>query len=139
MINLSRATFAIGSVAFVFIGLMHSFVHLTELSGADLGARFQRVGPIDLQGGQVLAWDLFQGMSLVMGFFSCVLGVVLLGAILGTPRDQVPHWAIGGAACLVQAGIAVVGAHCLSSFQVIGGGMGIICFGVPILARPWPR
>ena len=133
MIKLARTTFAVGSVAFIFIGVLHTYVHLVELAGVDLRARFERIGPVALQGSTVSAWDLFQGTSLLMGFFSLALGFILLANLFQMPKDQVPHRSTCVTTCFMLLGISIVGGLYLSSFQLIGGLLGIFCFGLPDL------
>jgi len=135
MNKLARLTFGIGSIAFIFIGALHTFVHLSELAGVDLRARFDGIGAIALQGDMVSAWDLFQGTSLLMGFFSLALGFILLSTLLRTPKGQVPHWSICLITCFMLLGISIVGGLYLSNFQLVGGLFGIVCFGLPAVAN----
>ena len=133
MVKFARTTFAAGSIAFIFIGVLHTYVHLVELAGVDLRARFVGIGPVALQGSDISAWDLFQGTSLLMGFFSLALGFILLATLFQSPKGQVPHWSICITTCFMLLGISIVGGLYLSSFQLIGGILGILCFGLPIL------
>ena len=135
MVQLGRITFLIGAIAFIFIGAMHSFVHLTELAGPELQARFDAMGPVLLQGNDERAWDLFQGLSLLMGFFSMAFGVALIGALMQTPKTMMPHPLICLSALALLVGIASIGALYLSNFQVFGGLAGIVCFAIPLVAR----
>lgn len=134
MVGFSRMTFVAGSIAFIFIGFLHTYVHLVELAGVDLRARFVGIGPVALQGSDVSAWDLFQGTSLLMGFFSLALGFILLATLFQSPKGEVPHWSICATTCLMLLGISIIGGLYLSSFQLIGGIVGMFCFGLPILA-----
>ena len=134
MHQLARTTFAIGSITFIFIGLLHTYVHLSELSGADLQIRFDQMGTLLLQGAEVAVWDLFQGTSLLMGFFSLALGCVLLCILLTTPRQRLPHWSICLTTCVMLVGILAIGALYLGRFQVIGGLIGVLLFALPIHA-----
>jgi len=131
MIKLSRTTFAAGSIAFIFIGILHTYVHFAELTGADLRARFLSVGPVALQGNTVSAWDLFQGTSLLMGFFSIALGLILFATLVQTPRTRVPHWSVSLTTCVMLLAISSIGALYLSNFQLIGGFLGTLFFGLP--------
>lgn len=139
MTRLARIGFGVGSLAFVFIGGLHSYVHFDELSGTELARRFDAIGPIALQGGHHSGWDLFQGTSLLMGLFSAALGLVLLCTLATTPRNALPHWSICAVICLTLVGVMIVGGLYLSQFQVIGGAFGLICFGLPIFAGRLPE
>ncbi|MEM8617712.1 MAG: hypothetical protein AAGF20_12370, partial [Pseudomonadota bacterium] len=90
MRTIARLAFAIGAMAFILIGVLHTYVHLAELSGPDLESRFAELGDIDLQGQMSRSWDLFQGLSLLMGFFSTTLGCVLLALLLSGERKALP-------------------------------------------------
>ena len=131
MIRLSRMTFAAGSIACIVIGILHTYVHFAELAGDDLRARFLGIGPVALQGSAVSAWDLFQGISLLMGFFSAAVGLILLAILFQIPRTQVPHWSISLTTCIMLLAISIIGTLFLSNFQLIGGLLGVLCFGLP--------
>ncbi|MCH2076273.1 MAG: hypothetical protein MK180_05200 [Rhodobacteraceae bacterium] len=133
MIRLSRMTFLVGAVTFIVIGVLHSFVHLTELAGPDLEARFDAVGPVALQGDSVRAWDLFQGLSLLMGAFSVTLGVVLIGILRETDPLSPPPALVSLAVCVQLIVIAAVGGLYLSAFQIVGGVVGIALFAMPFI------
>lgn len=135
MTKIARLTFAVGSIAFIFIGLLHSYVHFTELAGADLQLRFQEIGLVALQGNTKNVWDLFQGVSILMGFFSIAFGSALLGVLGGVSKSAVPNAFVCLSAIVLLLGIAIVGGLYLSSFQVIGGIAGTICFGIPLFVR----
>ncbi|MEM7438559.1 MAG: hypothetical protein AAF393_03100 [Pseudomonadota bacterium] len=135
MTQIANITFLAGSLAFVFIGVLHTWVHFKELSGEDLRAGFARIGPVPLQGKSVDPWKLFQGISLLMGFFSLAYGCALISVFFyATPAGQVPHPILCCVTIALLASIAVVGRLYLSAFQFIGGLVGILCFGLPLLA-----
>ncbi|MEL6689801.1 MAG: hypothetical protein AAFP28_05725 [Pseudomonadota bacterium] len=125
-------TFLVGAVTFIVIGALHSFVHLTELAGPDLEARFDAVGPVVLQGDSVRAWDLFQGLSLLMGAFSATLGVVLIGILRATDAQTPPPALVSLAVCIQLVVIAALGGLYLSAFQIVGGVVGIALFAMPL-------
>ena len=131
MISLARLTFFIGAVTFVFIGALHTYVHLSELAGPGLARRFEAIGPVALQGDEVSAWDLFQGVSLLMGFFSAALGLVLLAALKSAPKGTLPDAAISAVVMVLLGAITAIDALYLSSFQVVGGLVGILLFSLP--------
>ena len=128
MVKLARLLFLVGALTFIGIGAMHSFVHVTELSGAGLEGRFDQLGPVLLQGDEVRAWDLFQGLSLLMGAFSIALGLVLLGCWLGSRPRALPHPLVPLAVLAQLLVIMGVGWLYLSPFQVIGGAVGLALF-----------
>lgn len=133
----------VGSVAFVVIGALHTFVHVSELSGAQLEARFELVGTVAVGQDRAEAWDLFQGISLLMGAFSMALGGTNLAALLAGPADALPPAGICASSVAMLACIGVVGFIYLGPLQAVGGPVGMLLFGLPIAARwihgPRPR
>ena len=128
--RLARRAFIAGSIGFVFIGGLHTVVHLIDLAGPELEARFQRLGTIDVSGESVRSWDLFQGISLLMGLFSMTIGLIDLGALRSTGPDQLPPVPVAVANITMLMAIIAVGAAYLGPLQVYGGLFGIACFGV---------
>lgn len=126
--KLGQRTYLVGSIGFVVVGLLHTVTHGLELTGAELEQRFADLGNIDVSGTLSTSWDLFQGVSWLMGLFSIALGLLSLSAIS----------AAGGrpplAACVVNismlAMIVVIGAAHLGPLQIYGGMFGITMFTV---------
>ncbi|MEM9852905.1 MAG: hypothetical protein AAF841_00505 [Pseudomonadota bacterium] len=135
MIRLARALYIFVAVAFVFIGLLHTQVHFADLASPALEARFDAVGPVLLQETQVRAWDLFQGVSLLMGFFSAALGLTLIAALITAGRGALPHTTLFLPVIAQLIAIAVIGALYLSPFQLIGGIVGALCLAFPLGVR----
>ena len=132
---LSRTLFLVGSIGFVTIGVLHTFVHLTELSTEALKLRFDAFGAIEVQGASTSSWDLFQGTSLLMGFFSLCFGLVLLAHWSSLSKQTGPNPLICLSALLMLLFIVGIGFVYLTSFQVYGGLFGILCFGLPLIFR----
>jgi hypothetical protein len=133
MVKYARITFGIGCITFLVIGVLHLYVHFAEMSGNALEQRFNEMGMMELQGDQIRLWDLFQGISILMGFFSAALGVALWGILHATPSDKVPNRITCIAMMILLAGISVVGAIYLTSFQLYGGIAGVVMFGFPFI------
>ncbi len=134
--KLGRRAYLVGSAGFVVVGLLHTVTHLLALTGTELERRFAELGDIEVSGTIATSWDLFQGVSWLMGSFSIALGLVSLNAINaagGRPPLGV---------CLVNiamlATIAVVGAAHLGPLQIYGGIFGITMFGLAALGGPKP-
>ncbi|MEL8055183.1 MAG: hypothetical protein AAGK66_03435 [Pseudomonadota bacterium] len=139
--SFARISFAVGSVAFIIIGLLHTYVHCMHLSGAELFNRINAIGVTPIGRMDASVWGLFQGTSLLMGFFSLALGLTLMSYLNSIPKYEGPRIQI----CLIVIGLLIgiiaVGSVYLSVLQVYGGIFGIICFAIPITARlkfrPW--
>ncbi|MEM1377083.1 MAG: hypothetical protein AAGG69_06810 [Pseudomonadota bacterium] len=130
--NVARISFIIGSTGFVFIGLLHTYVHFQALAGDDLFKRFTAVGTVRIGSMDAAVWGLFQGTSILMGFFSLALGLVLLAYCFGRERGQGMHTSICAITIAMLGAIIIVGSVHLSMLQVYGGIFGIFCFGLPI-------
>lgn len=130
----ARTTYIAGSIGFLFIGALHTTVHLAELAGTVLESRFRELGTIDVNGTTAESWDLFQGTSLLMGFFSIALGFVDLGALQAVGRDALPPVLVAVANVIMLGSIVAIGALYLGPLQVYGGLFGIALFTVTIVA-----
>lgn len=125
--KLGRTTYIVGSVTFIFIGVLHTLTHLTELSTPELKARFAAFGEIDVSGQTVAAWDLWQGTSLLMGLFALTLGLSNLGA-LRSSKDRRPPVINCVATIAVLAAVGLIGWAYLGPLQMVGGPIGIGLF-----------
>lgn len=127
-----RRTYVVGSVGFVFVGALHTAVHFAELAGADLEQRFDELGDIEVNGTIARSWDLFQGVSWLMGLFSIALGLVSLNALRAAQGR--PPLGI----CLINmamlGAIVVVGVAHLGPLQIYGGLFGMTMFGIAAVA-----
>ncbi len=129
-------SYAAGSVGFLFIGALHSAVHLAQLSGDGLEERFRNLGTIAVSGQTPESWDLFQGTSLLMGVFSIAIGSINLGTLRSIGRDQPPPPLVGLANMATLAAIIAVGARHLGPIQFYGGLAGLCLFGIGVAANP---
>ncbi|MEL6572454.1 MAG: hypothetical protein AAFQ64_12385 [Pseudomonadota bacterium] len=133
--NMPTISFTIGATGFVFIGLLHTYVHVTELMDADLRELFTVVDSITVNGVETSLWDLFQGVSLLMGFFSVALGGVLLASLGSLSKRDAPSRAICLVTLAMLFSIMTMGWVYLSNMQIIGGAFGLICFGIPLFSQ----
>lgn len=137
--NILRNTFTVrrcyitGSIAFIFVGLLHTTTHLLELSGKPLEQRFLVMGNIDVSGQSVASWNLFQGISLLMGLFSIAIGFGALGG-LRAARSGHPPVATAATNVATLLAIMLIGALHLGPLQIWGGVFGITMFMPTIIA-----
>lgn len=128
--GLARKAFAVGSMGFIFIGGLHTVVHLMDLAGPDLQRRFTEFGAIEVSGQSTASWDLFQGISLLMGLFSVAVGLIDLSALRVTAENELPPVGVAVANMLMLTAIVLVGAAYLGPIQIYGGMFGITVFGI---------
>lgn len=129
-IKLARKAYGVGSIGFIFIGGLHTVVHLMDLAGPDLQRRFHELGAIDVSGQSTASWDLFQGISLLMGLFSVAVGLIDFSALRVTKTSELPPIGVAVANMLMLLAIIMVGAAYLGPIQIYGGMFGITVFGV---------
>lgn len=126
--KLGNRTFHIGSIGFIAVGALHTVTHYLELSGTDLQRRFDELGDIAVSGTMATSWDLFQGVSWLMGLFSITLGAVNLSAIRAAGGRPPLGACLASLAMLAM--VVVVGVAHLGPLQVYGGIFGMTMFAV---------
>lgn len=130
-----RTTFTIGSITFIAIGALHTLTQLTTLSDPIVQTAYRAGGPIDVNGQTVDGWELFAGVSVLMGLYAMTIGATDLIGLRSTGRaDRLPPPALSVINVVTLAVIAVVGATLLGPLQLVGGLVGIALFGLPAIA-----
>ncbi len=133
--RVGRATFLIGSITFVVIGIAHTLTQFTTLSSPEVQAAYRAGGAIEVSGRSVDGWDLFAGVSVLMGLYAITIGATGLVALATTGRaDVLPPPGHSAITVITLAAIAVVGAILLGPLQLVGGLAGIALFGLPLVA-----
>ncbi len=133
--RVGRATFRIGSITFIVIGIAHTLTQFTTLSSPQVQEAYRAGGPIEVSGQSVDGWDLFAGVSILMGLYAITIGATGLVALATTARvDRLPPAGHSAINVVTLAAIATVGATLLGPLQLVGGLAGIVLFGLPLLA-----
>lgn len=129
MQRIARRLFATGSIVFVLIGALHTWVHLAEMRTPELKAQFDQIAPID--GTDV--WHLWNGLSLLMGFGFIAIGLANIAGLRALPEDSYPVRGVALANAAMLASITTIGFLHLGPNQQFGGPVGVIMFGLPAL------
>lgn len=125
--TIGRRSYIAASVTFIMIGLLHTYVQLTDMSATKIEADLDAIGMVD--GIDATALDLWHGIGLLMGFFSICVGANNLAALRAAANGRPPVGVcINNMAML--AAITVVGALYLGPTQMFGGPVGILAFGI---------
>ncbi|MEL6983865.1 MAG: hypothetical protein AAFO29_15675 [Actinomycetota bacterium] len=133
--RIGRTTFLIGCITFIVIGLLHTVTQFTTLSKPEVQTAYRAGGPIDVNGSRVDGWDLFAGISVLMGLYSIAIGAFGLVALATTNRaDRLPAPGHSAINVVTLGGITAVGATLLGPLQLIGGAVGMVLFGIPLAA-----
>lgn len=130
--KLGRRTFVVGSVGFVLVGALHTAVHFGELAGEELEQRFNELGDIEVNGTIATSWNLFQGVSWLMGLFSIALGLASLSALRAAQGRPPLGTCLTNMAML--GAVVVVGVAHLGPLQIYGGLFGMAMFAIAAVA-----
>ncbi len=131
--RLGRISFAVGSVIFMVIGGLHLLTQFTTLSSLEVRDAYRAGGLIDVNGTAADGWDLFAGTSVLMGAAVVAVGALDLAGLFGRPAPLGPPKAMAAITIAMLVTIAVVGAVYLTAAQLVGGIVGIVLFGWPLL------
>ena len=124
MKKLAKGLYGMNSIANMFIGVMHTLAHFKDLTTTDIQNHLAHdtvVSGIDSN-----IYDLWQGMSLMMGGNLFFIGVLHLYILIRTPKIDYPP--IGGSVIMIVmlALVIIVGNAYFSQWQVYGGIVGIV-------------
>lgn len=132
--RIGRRTYTAGSVAFIAIGALHTFVQSTDMAAPVIRGQLEQIGAVAGVGAE--AWDLWQGLGLLMGFFSLALGATNLAA---RRLGEDPNPAICVINISMLAAVTTIGAVHLGPLQLVGGPVGIAMFSVPLVGAVLAR
>lgn len=129
-----RGLFIAGSLVFIAVGLTHTATQFTTLSGETVRTAYRAGGPIALNTGDIDGWDLFAGVSVLMGLYAIALGVANLVALRAADRaDGLPPAGTCAVNLAMLVAIGLVGIAYLGPLQIVGGLVGLVLFGVPLV------
>lgn len=129
---LGRKTFVFGSIGHILIGFLHTFVQLTDMAATDIRSDLEAIGSVENVGAS--AWELWQGLGLLMGFFMIALGLSNLAGLRGR-IDDYPAAGVCAVNVAMFVAIGVIGVLYLGPMQMFGGPLGIVLFGLPLIAN----
>lgn len=134
MIAAARISFVFASVTMILVGLIHTAVQVAYLQSPELIAHLRAFGAIP----EVLnayVDDLWLGLSHLMGYFAITLGFVNLAAFQLLDRDQPPTVLLALPNMMMGVAVGIIGLLYLSAFQMFGGPLQIVLFGLALIAR----
>jgi len=102
--RLGRTTFIIGSVVFILIGALHTFVQLTDMSASGIRGPLEAIGASNLAG----LFDRHGSGQPALGV--CLVNIAML------------------------ISISTIGVLYLGPLQLAGGPIGGVLFGIPAIA-----
>lgn len=124
MNKIAKILYALNSVTCIFIGAAHTFAHYTDLITLELKEMMNH--SVTVTGLESNVWQLWQGMSLMMGLLLIIIGLSHLLILRGLKKEEFPP--IGGSLILMLMLVFVIyaGLNFFSAGQVYGGSAGFI-------------
>jgi len=74
-LKLSKGLFLFNGITTILIGLTHTYAHYAELVSDDIKRTLDK--EIVVMGTESNIWDLWQGMSLMMGILLVIVGLIM--------------------------------------------------------------
>lgn len=137
MTKLAKILYGMNSVTCIFIGLLHTYAHYTDLITADVKKLLNHDIVVTRQASNI--WDLWQGMSLMMGFLLIIVGLLHLLIISRLKNEDYPPIGASVIMILMLVGVIYSGVYFFGALQVYGGIGGIslqsICLVLSIMKK----
>lgn len=134
MKKLAKTLYVLNSVTFIFTGLLHTYAHYNELATDTIKNLLNH--KIMVTGIEANIWQLWQGMSVMMGILLIFIGLLHLLIIRNTKKEDYPS--IGGSIIMILILLSVMTIWYWheGAWQVQGSAFGIllqsICLGLSI-------
>ena len=120
----AKRLYGFNSITTIFIGALHTMAHYQDLSTAKIQTLLDHT--IVVTGLEASIWNLWQGMSLMMGLLLIIVGLLHLVILNDLEKESYPP--IGGSLVMILMLIFVfyAGLNFFSSWQVIGASIGLV-------------
>ncbi len=131
MQRLSKVLYTINSITCIFIGLLHTQAHYASLVSEELAQVMNHT--VLVTGTNANVYNLWQGMSLMMGLLLIIVGLSHLLILKQLAKENFPP--IGGSLILILMLVCVIyaGYYFFGGWQVYGGAMGILLQGTCLI------
>jgi len=124
MIKLAKILYGINSITCIFIGLLHTKAHFSDLVSDKIHKILDH--NIVVTGIESNIWDLWQGMSLMMGFLLIIIGLLNLLIIFRLDKHTFPPIGASLIMILMLIGVIYSGLNFFGDWQVYGGIAGTV-------------
>jgi len=124
MIKTAKVLYGINGITNVFIGVLHTMAHYSDLVTPLIEEKLNFTATVS--GIESNVYNLWQGMSLMMGLLLITVGALHLLILFRLPKNQYPP--IGASIIMILMLFAVIyaGYNFFGAWQVYGGIMGIV-------------
>jgi len=130
-LKLSKGLFLFNGITSILIGLTHTYAHYAELVSDDIKRTLDK--EIVVMGTESNIWDLWQGMSLMMGILLIIVGLIMTMTILNLKKIESPPINISLIFILMLITVVYSGINYFGTAQIYGGIFGIIVQSASIL------
>lgn len=123
-LKLSKGLFLLNGITSILIGLAHTYAHYDELVTNQINQWLDK--DIVVTGIQSNIWDLWQGMSLMMGILLIIVGLISVCVIWNLKKGEYPPMNISLVIILMLIAVVYSGVNYFGDAQLYGGIAGII-------------
>ncbi len=123
MNKIAKILYGVNSVLFILIGILHTLAHYADLVTDEIRAMLDHTAIVS--GIESSIWELWQGMSLLMGFLMIAFGLLNLSIIYRLPKGEFPPISSSVIMIAILLTVLVVGYNYFSFWQVYGSIFGI--------------
>jgi len=128
---ISKGLFVLNGVTSIVIGLTHTYAHYTELITSEINQLLDK--KIVVTGIESNIWNLWQGMSLMMGILLIIVGLISVSIIWNLKKGDFPPINISIIIILMLLCVVYSGVNYFGEAKVYGGVVGIIVQATSIL------
>jgi len=129
-IKLSKGLFLLNGVTSILIGLLHTYAHFDELVTPAVKSTLDK--PLVVMGADSNIWNLWQGMSFMMGHSFVLFGITHLVIGLRLNKDECPPIPFIILMMISCAGAVYTGYYFFGPAQLYGGLFGILCLAISL-------
>lgn len=130
--ELSRILFAIGSSLFIAIGILHLWVHFTQLIAEETQEKVKMAQRIVVMNKKVEVLRLWLGFSLIFGVLLLFLGIIDLLSLHLADLNSLSFILICVSNMLILLVIIYSGFKYFGKIQIYGGLLGLLLFGTTL-------
>ncbi len=122
--RIARILYSVNCTACIFIGSLHTLVHFQELRSDLIASKLGFEAPV--QGLMANVFNLWQGMSLLMGIFIILLGLSHFVILSISGKNSFPPISSSLIFVLMQGFVIYAGLNFFTTWQVYGGSIGML-------------